>query len=64
MKNIKIGQIGKGNWGGRILSKLKNIENISIEWVCSSQDKWWQQEKVDWVIIASSNEFHYFFHCQ
>tara|TARA_R110002050_G_scaffold159393_3_gene288831 strand:+ start:6316 stop:8040 length:1725 start_codon:yes stop_codon:yes gene_type:complete len=59
MKNIKIGQIGKGNWGGRILSKLKNIENISIEWVCSSQDKWWQQEKVDWVIIASSNEFHY-----
>tara|TARA_R110001592_G_scaffold247221_3_gene509296 strand:+ start:96 stop:1820 length:1725 start_codon:yes stop_codon:yes gene_type:complete len=59
MKSIKIGQIGSGNFGGKILSKLKNLKNISIEWICNSQDKWWQQEKVDWVIVASPNEFHY-----
>ena len=35
MNQIKIGQIGKGGFGNKILSKLKNIDNISIEWVCS-----------------------------
>ncbi len=59
MKKIRIGQIGKGSFGNKILSKLNNIKNISIEWICGSQDKWWKQEKVDWVIIASPNEFHY-----
>ena len=59
MKNIKVGQIGKGIFGKKILSKLENIPQISIEWVCNSQDKWWKQEKIDWVIIASPNEFHY-----
>jgi hypothetical protein len=56
---IKVGQIGKGSFGKKILSKLNNIENISIEWICGSQDKWWKQDKVDWVIVASPNEFHY-----
>jgi hypothetical protein len=56
---IKIGQIGKGNFGNKIYSKLKNLPNINIEWVCGSQDKWWKQTKVDWVIIASPTEFHY-----
>ena len=59
MNQIKIGQIGKGSFGKKILSKLKKIDNISIEWVCGSQDKWWKQNKVDWVIVASPNEFHY-----
>ena len=59
MNQIKIGQIGKGSFGKKILSKLKSINNVSIEWVCGSQDKWWKQEKVDWVIVASPNEFHY-----
>ena len=59
MNQIKIGQVGEGSFGKKILSKLKTISNISIEWVCSSQDKWWKQEKVDWVIIATPNEFHY-----
>jgi len=59
MNQIKIGQIGKGSFGKKILLKLKNINNVSIEWVCGSQDKWWKQEKVDWVIVASPNEFHY-----
>ena len=59
MNLIKIGQIGKGSFGKKIMSKLHSIEGVSIEWVCGSQDKWWKQEKVDWVIIASPNEFHY-----
>ena len=59
MKQIKVGQIGKGSFGKKILSKLNNIDNISIEWVCGSQDIWWNCSAVDWVIIASPNEFHY-----
>ena len=59
MNQIKIGQIGKGSFGEKILSKLKNLDYISIEWVCGSQDKWWEQLNVDWVVIASPNEFHY-----
>ncbi len=59
MNQIKIGQIGKGSFGKKILSKLNNIDGASINWVCGSQDKWWKQEKVDWVIVASPNEFHY-----
>lgn len=56
---LKIGQIGKGSFGKKILSKLNNIDNISIEWICGSQDKWWDCSNVDWVIIASPNQFHY-----
>jgi hypothetical protein len=56
---IKIGIIGYGYWGKTLNKKLKNIPNTYIKWVCNSQDKWWQQEKVDWVIVASPNEFHY-----
>jgi len=56
---IKVGQIGEGNFGKKILSKLKSIDNISVEWVCNSHNKWWEQEKVNWVIIATPNEFHY-----
>ena len=56
---IKIGQIGKGNFGNKILSKIKLIPNTTLNWVCGSQDRWWEQESVDWVIIASPNEFHY-----
>ena len=59
MKQIKVGERGKGSFGKKILSKLNNIDNISIEWVCGSQDKWWNCSAVDWVIIASPNEFHY-----
>ena len=56
---IKIGQIGKGNFGNKILSKIKLIPNTTLNWICGSQDRWWEQESVDWVIIASPNEFHY-----
>ena len=56
---IKVGQIGEGSFGKKILSKLKSIDNVFVEWVCNSHNKWWKQEKVDWVIIATPNEFHY-----
>ena len=56
---INVGIIGFGCWGKTLNNKLFKIPNIQIKWVCNSQDKWWKQEKVDWVIIASPNEFHY-----
>jgi hypothetical protein len=60
MKKIRVGQIGKGSFGKKILSKLEKIPNVSVEWVYGSADKWWESDvEVDWVIIASPNEFHY-----
>ena len=60
MKKIKVGQIGKGSFGKKILSKLENISDVSVEWVYGSKDKWWESDvDLDWVIIASPNEFHY-----
>jgi len=60
MKKIKVGQIGKGSFGDKILSKLKLISDVSVEWVYGSKDKWWESDvKLDWVIVASPNEFHY-----
>ena len=59
MKKIRVGQIGRGSFGKKILSKLENIPNVSVEWVYGSADKWWEFDEVDWVIIASPNEFHY-----
>jgi len=60
MKKIKVGQIGKGGFGKKILSKLENMTDVSVEWVYGSQDKWWESDvDLDWVIIASPNEFHY-----
>ena len=60
MKKIRLGQIGKGSFGKKILSKLNNISEVSVEWVYGSKDKWWESDvNLDWVIIASPNEFHY-----
>ena len=56
---VKIGQIGNGRFGKKIISKIKNISEVNIEWISNSQDKWWEQKKVDWVIISSPNEYHY-----
>jgi len=60
MKKIKVGQIGKGSFGKKILSKLEKMSDVSVEWVYGSKDKWWKSGvDLDWVIIASPNEFHY-----
>ena len=56
--SIKVGQIGKGSFGSKILSKLELIEGVEIEWVLGSKDQWWDYE-AEWVIIASPSEFHY-----
>jgi hypothetical protein len=56
---IKVGLLGAGVFGKKILEKLKNIDFISIEWVLSSKDKWWEYGNIDWVIIATPNEFHF-----
>ena len=57
-KTTNVGQIGKGQFGSKILSKLKNLD-VNVKWITGSNEKWWLQDKVDWVIIASPNEFHY-----
>ena len=60
MKKNKVGQIGKGSFGKKILSKLEKMPDVSVEWVYGSEDKWWESDvDLDWVIIASPNEFHY-----
>ena len=59
MKKVRVGQIGKGSFGKKILSKINSIDNFSLLWVYGSQDKWWNSSIVDWVIIATPNEYHY-----
>ena len=55
---VNVGQIGKGKFGNKILSKLNNLP-VNVKWVAGSKDKWWNYELPDWVVIASPNEFHY-----
>ena len=57
---IKVGQIGNGKFGEKILSKLNMMDDVEIIWVCNSTDKWWTKTiDLDWVIIATPNELHY-----
>jgi len=57
---IRVGQIGNGGFGKKILNKLAVIDNVEIIWVSTSQDKWWKNQlELDWVIVCSPNEFHY-----
>ena len=37
MKKIRVGQIGIGGFGKKILSKLENISDVSVEWVYGSK---------------------------
>ena len=40
--------------------KIDNISDVSVEWVYGAKEWWWQCDReLDWVIIASPNEFHY-----
>ena len=56
MKKIKVGQIGKGGFGKKILSKLEKMSDVSVEWIYGSKDNWWQDDNgLDWVIISSPN---------
>ena len=57
--SIRVGQIGNGKFGSKLLSKLKLINELSIEWVLGSKDEWWNYLNVDWVVIASPSEFHF-----
>ena len=57
---IKVGLLGYGSFGKKIESKLNNFKDVSIEWICTSKDEWWTNViDLDWVIIATPNEFHY-----
>tara|TARA_B100001094_G_scaffold53050_2_gene48657 strand:+ start:38281 stop:40041 length:1761 start_codon:yes stop_codon:yes gene_type:complete len=57
---IKVGQIGNGKFGEKILSKLNMMDDVEVIWICNSTDKWWTKTiDLDWVIIATPNELHY-----
>ena len=56
--SIRVGQIGKGKFGSKILSKLNIIDGIEVVWTLGSKDEWWNYQ-ADWVVIASPSEFHY-----
>jgi len=57
---VKVGQIGNGSFGKKILSKLNSISYVKVDWISCSQDKWWKNNlDIDWVVIATPNEFHY-----
>lgn len=56
----RIGQLGNGRFGKKIIGKLNTIKDTKLVWVSTSQDKWWENTlDVDWVIVATPNEFHY-----
>ena len=56
---VKVGIIGKGSFGKKIISKLERLDYIKITWILDSSLEWWLCGDVDWVVIATPNEFHY-----
>lgn len=57
---MKIGIVGYGKFG-KLLGKRAKELGHEIEWVVTSKDDYTLQntENIDWVLIASPNEFHY-----
>lgn len=56
---VKIGIIGAGDFGKKIISKLDRIEGIVYKIITSSTEDWKVFVDCDWVIIATPTEFHY-----
>lgn len=56
---VRIGIIGAGDFGKKIISKLNHINGISYEVIATSTDNWKGFIGCDWVIIATPTEFHY-----
>jgi hypothetical protein len=59
MNVIKVGIIGNGNYGKKIISKLKSLKFVDIKWICDSKSEWWNKESVDWVFLCSPCIMHY-----
>ena len=56
---MKVGLVGCGYWGKKILSKLESLSTNKILWTYTSKDDWKGGEDVDWVFIATPNDVHY-----
>jgi hypothetical protein len=56
---IRVGVIGVGKFGSKIVSVLNKIEEVEILWSGGTNLSWWEQDNVDWVFIASPHEMHY-----
>ncbi len=56
---VKVGIVGKGSFGKKIIDKLKELSYVKVTWTLDSSCDWWLCGDVDWVIIATPNEFHY-----
>lgn len=57
---IKVGLIGRGNWGAKIKDKLNQL--ATIEFVCGQNINFIskiKKKKIDWVFIATPNKTHY-----
>ena len=58
VKNV--GLIGFGYWGTVLYSKLASISNVSIKFVCRSDDDYEDKlDSVDWVFVATPDITHY-----
>ncbi len=56
---VKVGVVGKGSFGKKIIDKLKELSYVKVTWTLDSSCDWWLCGDVDWVVIATPNEFHY-----
>jgi hypothetical protein len=56
----RIGLLGCGYWGKILLSKLKQLDDIEIVWIYTSQDQWKvDTDNLNWVFIATPNDVHF-----
>ena len=56
---VRVGVVGRGSFGKKIIDKLKELSYVKITWTLDSSCDWWLCGDVDWAIIATPNEFHY-----
>ena len=52
---IKVGQIGNGNFGNKIYSKLKSLPEVSVAWVMNNANNFNKTKQMSFV----KNQVHY-----
>lgn len=57
---MRIGLLGYGYWGKILLSKLEQLDDLEVVWICTSQNQCWVNNiDLEWVFIATPNNSHY-----
>lgn len=54
-----VGIVGVGKFGSKILRAVNSLEGSNVVWSGGSELEWWDQPKVDWVVVASPHIHHY-----